>query len=85
MVSLEQVVRGQRLAAVILRVEDSEGFVDIVSHYANQLALLADEGDQAVSFVIWKAFNPAAKYVPHTSHWVVSAFGRPADTTPLQA
>jgi hypothetical protein len=43
MVSFEKVMRCQWLPAVVLGVENPEGFVNIVSLDADQFALVADE------------------------------------------
>ena len=42
----EQVVGCERLAAVVLRIEDPERLIDVVGHDTDKLATIADEGQQ---------------------------------------
>jgi hypothetical protein len=67
----------QRLPAVVLGVEDPEGFVNVVSHDPGQFALLSNELGESTSPIYGQSVDTAAKRRPHTTDWILGVNAQP--------
>jgi hypothetical protein len=72
MIRLEKVVRSQRLASVILRVEYAERLVDVVRHDPDQLALLAKVFEELASILVQPRLDSVFQCAPHLGDGVVA-------------
>ena len=71
MVCLEKIMWRQRLAAVVLGIEDTKGLVKIVSLDTNQFAPLSNESGKLAALFFRQSVEGPVKSCPHSTDRVI--------------